>query len=260
MKTALTIAGSDSGGGAGIQADLKTFAAFKVYGLSAITAITAQNTMGVLAVQEIKPEIIAAQIDCLFEDMEINSVKIGMVSDTEIIKTIASALKRNNAINIVLDPVMISKSGYKLLKPEAIEALIKSLFPLAEILTPNLIEAEEITGQKINNPDDMQTAAEKIHNMGVKAVVIKGGHLQDYPVDVFYDGSSFLRLQGEFINTQNTHGTGCTFSSAIAACLSQGQALPEAVMIAKEYITGAIKNSLSIGKGVGPTHHFYKYY
>ena len=260
MKTALTIAGSDSGGGAGIQADLKTFAAFKVFGLSAITAITAQNTTGVFAVQEVKPEIIAAQIDCLFEDMEINSVKIGMVSDTEIIKTIADSLKRYNACNIVLDPVMISKSGYKLLKPEAIEALIKNLFPLAEVLTPNLVEAEEITGQKINNPDDMQTAAEKIHDMGVKTVVIKGGHLPDKPVDVFYDGSSFLRLQGEFINTKNTHGTGCTFSSAIAACLALGQALPEAFMTAKEYITGAIINSLNIGKGVGPTHHFYKYY
>ena len=260
MNTALTIAGSDSGGGAGIQADLKTFAAFQVFGLSAITAITAQNTMGVFAVQEIKPEIIAAQIDCLFEDMEINSVKIGMVSDTEIIKTIAVALKRNNARNIVLDPVMISKSGYKLLKPEAIEELIKGLFPLAEVLTPNLVEAEEITGQKISNPDEMQIAAEKIHDMGVKSVVIKGGHLQDSPIDVFYDGSGFLHLQGEFINTKNTHGTGCTFSSAIAACLAQGQPLPEAVMTAKEYITGAIKNSLNIGKGVGPTHHFYKYY
>ncbi|ACV62527.1 phosphomethylpyrimidine kinase [Desulfofarcimen acetoxidans DSM 771] len=260
MKTALTIAGSDSGGGAGIQADLKTFAAFQVFGLSAITAITAQNTMGVFAVQEVKPEIIAAQIDCLFEDMDIDAVKIGMVSDTEIIKTISAALKRNNAGNVVLDPVMISKSGYKLLKPEAIEELIRSLFPLAGVLTPNLVEAEEITGQKIKNPDDMQTAAEKIHAMGVKAVVIKGGHLKSSPVDVFYDGSSFLSLRGEFINSKNTHGTGCTFSSAIAACLAQGKSLPEAVTEAKEYITGAIQNSLDIGKGVGPTHHFYKFY
>ncbi|WP_066639776.1 bifunctional hydroxymethylpyrimidine kinase/phosphomethylpyrimidine kinase [Desulfolucanica intricata] len=260
MKKALTIAGSDSGGGAGIQADLKTFSALGVFGLTAITAVTAQNTQGVFDVQEIEPRVVSRQIDCVFEDIEIDAVKIGMVSSIEIIKSIFHSLTKQKASNIVLDPVMISKSGYKLLKQEACNELVNSLFPLATVITPNLPEAEEITGNKINTITDMEYAAQEIYALGPRAVVIKGGHLPGEPTDIFYDGERFIHIKGERFDTKNTHGTGCTYSSAITAYLAKGLDLLSAVKNAKEYITGAIKNSFSIGKGVGPTHHFYKYY
>lgn len=260
MKNLLTIAGSDSCGGAGIQADLKTFSAHGVYGMSAITAITAQNTQGVFAVQDINPEIIEAQIDAIFQDIEVHGVKIGMVSQIETIKAIGKKIKQYNPPNVVVDPVMISKSGYDLLKPEAKATLIKELIPLAKLITPNLPEAEAITGRKIETLEDMKVAAREIYKMGVKNVLIKGGHLPDRAVDVLYDGEEFTFYEMDRIDTKNTHGTGCTLSSSIAANLGKGQDIKTALKNSKEYITLAIKHSIELGKGVGPTNHFYSLY
>ncbi len=260
MKTALTIAGSDSCGGAGIQADLKTFSALCTYGMSVITAVTAQNTKGVVQVREMDPEIVREQINCLFEDIEINAVKIGMVSSIEIIETIGSCLKDHVETPIVLDPVMVSKSGCHLLRPESTQALIKVLFPLAEVVTPNLFEAEVITGKNIATIAEMEKAAAEIHALGARNVVVKGGHLSGDAVDVLYDGTDYHYLTGTRINTSNTHGTGCTFSSAIAAHLARGFSFPEAVKEAKKYINGAIEHSFALGHGVGPTNHFFDLY
>lgn len=261
MYRALTIAGSDSCGGAGIQADIKSFSANGVYGMSVITAVTAQNTMGVFKVQDIKPEIIEAQIDAVFQDIRVDAVKIGMVSKIESIKAISNALKRvDNLCKVVLDPVMISKSGYNLLSPDAKETLVKELFPMAELITPNLPEAEEILGIEIENLNEMKEAAKKLINLGPKAVLVKGGHLKDDATDLLYDGREFTLFQQQRLNTKNTHGTGCTLSSAIAANVAKGMGLKEAVTLGKEYITGAIEHSFELGKGVGPTHHFYKFY
>jgi hydroxymethylpyrimidine/phosphomethylpyrimidine kinase len=228
--------------------------------MSVITAVTAQNTQGVFAVQEIAPEMVAKQISCLYEDIVIDAVKIGMVSNTEIIKTIARKLKEYQAQNIVVDPVMISKSGYDLMRPEAKEELIQTLLPVADVVTPNLYEAQVILEREITTVEDMEKAARDIVALGPKSALVKGGHLRGNAVDVLYDGESFTYYDQERIATTNTHGTGCTYSSAIAAHLARGLSLKEAVQGAKEYITGAILNSFSIGKGVGPTHHFYKYY
>lgn len=261
MVKALTIAGSDSCGGAGIQADLKSFSANGVYGMSVITAVTAQNTMGVFGVQDINPEMIESQIDVIFEDIHIDAVKIGMVSKIESIKAISNALRRVPQLcKVVLDPVMISTSGYSLLSPDAKETLVKELFPLAELITPNIPEAEDILGLKIENVEQMKEAAEKLLKLGPKAVLVKGGHLKNDATDILYDGREFTLFPQVKINTRNTHGTGCTLSSAIAANLAKGMNLKEAVTLGKEYITGAIEHGFSIGKGVGPTHHFYKFY
>lgn len=260
MKNVLTIAGSDSCGGAGIQADLKTFSALGTYGMSVITAVTAQNTMGVLSVREIDVDMVRGQIDCLFDDIIIHAVKIGMVSSVEIIETIGNCLKSRTGTPIIVDPVMVSKSGCHLLRPESTEALIKVLFPLAKVVTPNLFEAEVITGRKIENIGGMEEAAVQIHGLGARNVVVKGGHLAGDAIDIFYDGLHFEYLQVTRIDTPHTHGTGCTFSSAIAAYLARGFSVPEAVREAKKYITGAIKNSFALGHGVGPTHHFYDLY
>lgn len=260
MKVALTVAGSDSCGGAGIQADLKTFGALGIYGMSVITAVTAQNTTGVVSVRELDVEIIRDQIDCLFEDIEIDAVKIGMVSSIEIIDAIGERLRACRAKNIVVDPVMVSKSGCHLLRPESRQELVKVLFPVAEVVTPNLFEAGVITGMQIENLSQMEEAAVRIHELGAKNVVVKGGHLTGDAVDVLYDGEHFRHLRGRRIDTKNTHGTGCTFSSAIAAYLAAGRPVADAVKSAKEYITGAIEHSLDIGHGVGPTNHFYRLY
>lgn len=257
MKNVLTIAGSDSCGGAGIQADLKTFSALGTYGMSVITAITAQNTMGVFNVREMDSEIIRDQINCLFDDIEIHAIKIGMVSSVHIIETIGECLNKYGYEKIVLDPVMVSKSGCNLLQPEAKSKLIEVLFPLALVVTPNLPEAEVILERKIENISDMKEAAIQIHKLGPKNVVIKGGHLAGEATDVFYDGHNFTFLEGTRINTKNTHGTGCTFSSAIAAHIAQDYLVVEAVRAAKKYIQGAIENSLPLGHGVGPTNHFF---
>jgi len=261
MKVALTIAGSDSSGGAGIQADIKTFQAHGVYGMSAITAITVQNTQKVYDIEEVDPKIVYDQIRCLFDDIDIHAVKIGMVSSIKVISSIAEALTEVDLPPVILDPVMISKSGYPLLKREAQNALIKELFPLAEIVTPNIYEAETLINKKIHHVDEMKDAAQKITALGAKKVVIKGGHLEGgHAIDVLYDGSSYEELSDERINTLNTHGTGCTFSSAIAANIALGKDFFEAVRLAKIYITGAILHSLPIGHGHGPTHHFFDLY
>ncbi|MBZ9692743.1 bifunctional hydroxymethylpyrimidine kinase/phosphomethylpyrimidine kinase [Clostridium sp. M14] len=261
MFKALTIAGSDSCGGAGIQADLKSFSANGVYGMSVITVITAQNTMGVFGIQDINPEIIESQINVIFDDIIVDAVKIGMVSKIESIKAISEGLKKvKNLPKVVLDPVMISKSGFNLLSPDAKETLIEELFPLATLITPNLPEAEEILGMKINNLDEMKEAAKKLQELGPKYVLVKGGHLKDDATDLLLYEDEFICLPQKRINTVHTHGTGCTLSSAIAANLAKGLDIKESVIKAKEYITGAIENGFSIGNGVGPTHHFYKFY
>ncbi len=260
MKKVLTIAGSDSSGGAGIQADLKTFSAHGVFGMSVITAVTAQNTQGVFAVQDITSDIIASQLDAVFSDIEVDAVKIGMVSQIETIKIIAEKLKQYKPEHIVVDPVMISKSGYDLLSPKAKEALITELIPLATLLTPNLPEAEVITGRKIATIKEMEEAAIRIHSLGAKAVLVKGGHLEDDATDICFDGHEFSYFKGEKIQTSNTHGTGCTLSSSIASNLANNLQLNDAIREAKNYITLAIQHSFSIGKGVGPVHHFYSLY
>lgn len=260
MKNVLTIAGSDSCGGAGIQADLKTFSALGTYGMSVITAVTAQNTMGVMSVREMDADIVRDQINCLFDDIKIHGIKIGMVSGIEIIDAIGECLKNKNACNIVLDPVMVSKSGCNLLKPESKDELIKVLFPMCLIVTPNLFEAEVITGDKIDSVEKMKEAAQKIFELGAKNVVVKGGHLTGDAIDVLYDGNEFEYIKGRRIETKNTHGTGCTFSSAIAAHIARGFNVSDAVSHAKEYINGAIENSIELGHGVGPTNHFYNLY
>ncbi len=261
MKTALTIAGSDSSGGAGIQADIKSMSANGVFAMSVITAITAQNTMGVFGIENISPEMIKSQIKVIFEDIKVDAIKIGMVSEIVSIEAISEALKQiKNLPPVVLDPVMVSTSGYKLLSDNAKEILIRELFPLSTLITPNLPEVEEILGIKINNLDDMKDAALKLKDLGANYVLIKGGHLQDDATDVLYDGEKFIYLKEEKIHTENTHGTGCTLSSAIAANLAKGMNIEKAVVEAKKYITGAIRYGFKLGKGVGPTNHFYKFY
>ncbi|MEA5082542.1 MAG: bifunctional hydroxymethylpyrimidine kinase/phosphomethylpyrimidine kinase [Lachnospiraceae bacterium] len=260
MKNVLTIAGSDTCGGAGIQADLKTFSAHGTYGMSVITAVTVQNTQGVFGCQDITPEIISAQIDAIFTDIEVAAVKVGMVSQIETINAIANKLEEYKPKNIVIDPVMISKSGFDLLQPQAKDALINRLIPLATVLTPNLPEAEVITGIKINSIEDMKEAAIKIHKMGAKNVFVKGGHLENDATDILFDGKEMIIINGKRFNTKNTHGTGCTISSAIASNLANGLSVEDSIKNAKEYISTAIEHSFSIGKGVGPTHHFYSLY
>jgi hydroxymethylpyrimidine/phosphomethylpyrimidine kinase len=275
LKKALTIAGSDSSGGAGIQADIKTMSAHKVFGMSVITAVTAQNTQGVLAVQDIDKDIIAKQIDAIFTDIEVDAVKIGMVSKIETIEIIAEKLKQYKAKNVVVDPVMISKSGYDLLAPESKKTLIEKLLPLADVITPNLPEAEEIIKTyeeegkieedikkiiPIDSKEKMEKAAEIIMKMGPKSVLMKGGHLEGEAIDILYSKEKVSYFSSKRINTKNTHGTGCTLSSAIASNLALGYNLEESVKKAKDYIQIAIEHSLDIGKGVGPTNHFYELY
>jgi hydroxymethylpyrimidine/phosphomethylpyrimidine kinase len=261
MFRALTIAGSDTCGGAGIQADLKSFSANGVYGMSVITAVTAQNTMGVFGIQDISPEMIESQIDVIFDDIRVDAIKIGMVSKIESIEAIAKSLRKVQKLPvIVLDPVMISKSGFNLLSKDAKDTLVGELFPLATLITPNLPEAEEILGVKISNLEEMKEAALKLKELGPKAVLVKGGHLENEATDLLFDGEKFIFLPQERINTKHTHGTGCTLSSAIAANLAKNMNMEEAVREGKRYITVAIEHGFELGKGVGPTNHFYELY
>lgn len=260
MKTALTIAGSDSGGGAGIQADIKSFAANGVFGMSVITAITAQNTKEVRAVQNIDEVIIKDQIEAVFDDLPVDAVKIGMLSTASIIEAVASALKGYDLPPIVVDPVMVSKGGADLLQKEAVSALKEFILPLATLITPNIPEAEILVGSKIESEQDMEDACRKLAEYGSAAVLLKGGHLSGDPNDLLFDGTVFHWLKGKRHHTKNTHGTGCTLSSAIAANLAKGHEMPEAVSLAKQYITTAIENSLNIGGGHGPTNHFHALY
>lgn len=260
---ALTIAGSDSGGGAGIQADLKTFSALGVFGTSVITAVTAQNTMGVTAVEDISPNMIAAQIDAVLADMAVGATKIGMVSRTETIAVVAERL-RHHGVRPVLDPVMVATSGDRLLQPGAIDALRLHLLPLAAIVTPNLPEAALLTDTGIAEDEGAMTAqAEAILRAGAGAVLVKGGHgTGSHSTDILLDGDKCIRLSGPRIQTRNTHGTGCTLAAAIAAGLARGLALADAVGEAKAYLQGALEgaSSLSIGKGRGPVHHFHRWW
>jgi hydroxymethylpyrimidine/phosphomethylpyrimidine kinase len=256
MKKVLTIAGSDSCGGAGIQADIKTMTVHKVYAMSVITALTAQNTTGVYAVLNVSPEFVSKQLDCVFTDIFPDAVKIGMVLDTSIISVIAERLKFYQAKNIVLDPVMVSTSGSELLKDDAVSALISELFSIADIITPNIPEASVLSGIKVKNTDDMLESARKISALSNAAVLLKGGHLKDAADDLFYLNAEALWLKGEKINNPNTHGTGCTLSSAIACNLANGHSLTESARMAKEYITLALKAGLDLGKGRGPLKHF----
>lgn len=258
LKQVLTIAGSDSGGGAGIQGDIKAMSANGVFALSVITAITAQNTEEVTDVFELPVSIIAAQLDAVFDDFEIAAVKTGMLSSAAIISTVVSLLKPQRVGQLVVDPVMISKSGHALLKPEAVEALTKDLFPLALLVTPNIHEAQQLSGIEIKTLADARRAAKVIAQFGCRNVLIKGGHLiAERGTDLLFDGRFFQIFTGEFIDTPHTHGTGCTFASAIAAQLAHGKSVSDAVQAAKTYVTEAIRRSLTIGHGKGPTNHFY---
>lgn len=257
MRKALTIAGSDSGAGAGIQADLKTFAALEVYGTSAITAITAQNTIGVTKVFELSPDMVAAQIDAVIEDIGAHALKTGMLANSEIIDTVAKKIREHKLKNLVVDPVMVAKGGDRLLRRDAIEALRSQLIPLATVVTPNIPEAEELTGLKLNRAGAIKEAAQRILDMGAQSAVIKGGHRHGPATDLFYDGKNFYDLVAPRVRTRHTHGTGCTFSAAIAAKLAKGEKLQEAVSHAKKFITDAIRGGFSIGAGHGPVHHFH---
>lgn len=258
LKQVLTIAGSDSGGGAGIQADIKAMSANGVFAMSVITAITAQNTEEVTEVFELPASVIAGQLDAVFDDFDVAAVKTGMLSSTAIVETVAKMLKPQELLNVVVDPVMISKSGHPLLKPEAIEAFKKQLFPLALLVTPNVHEAQQLSGIEIKSVADARRAAKVIHGFGSKFVLIKGGHLlAERATDLLYDGRFFNVFKGEYIETPHTHGTGCTFASAIAAHLARGKSVADAVASAKAYVTEAIRHSLAIGHGTGPTNHFY---
>jgi hydroxymethylpyrimidine/phosphomethylpyrimidine kinase len=253
----LTIAGSDSGAGAGIQADLKTFAALGVYGVSVITAITAQNTVGVRAVQEIDPDVIAAQLDALAEDFQIAALKTGMLSSAAIIETVAVGLKRHALRPLVVDPVMIAKSGDRLLREDAVDTLRRTLLPLAHVVTPNIPEAEVLSGLTIRTHADRVAAGRAIMKLGAHAVVIKGGHSDDDPiVDLLVDSNGFLEFRAARIVTTSTHGTGCTFSAAIAAGLGSGEDLPTAVGEARAYLSSALAQAPGMGHGHGPLNHF----
>jgi len=257
MKTVLAIAGSDCSGGAGIQADLKTISAHKMYGMSVITALTAQNTTGVFGVMEVSPEFVAKQIDAIFSDIPPDAVKIGMVSNADIIEVITEKLLEYNANNIVLDPVMISTSGSKLLSEGAIELLVKKLMPLAKIITPNIPEAECLSKISINTKEDMQRAAEKISESYKGSILVKGGHLEDCCDDLLFSAEKFYWFKQEKISNPNTHGTGCTLSSAVACSLANGCTLEESISLAKAYITGALHANLNLGKGNGPLNHCF---
>ncbi|MFC6671216.1 bifunctional hydroxymethylpyrimidine kinase/phosphomethylpyrimidine kinase [Marinobacterium aestuariivivens] len=261
---ALTIAGSDSGGGAGIQADLKAFSALGVYGASVIAALTAQNTREVRAIQDVPPAFVRSQIQTVFDDLEIAAVKIGMLSQPEVIQAVAEELERYGARNIVLDPVMVAKSGDKLLADAAVDNLRRRLLPLATILTPNLPEAAVLLdGAEPGTPEQMLEAARALLALGPKAVLLKGGHLQgEESADLFCDGDQELWLPAPRIATRNTHGTGCTLSSAIAAGLARGLEPQQAITEAKAYISAAIEaaDRLEIGSGHGPVHHFHRWW
>lgn len=255
MEKVLTIAGSDCSGGAGIQADLKTITAHGMYGMSAITALTAQNTMGVTGIQEAEPEFLQAQLDCIFEDIIPDCIKIGMTSGRELIRVMAGELKRHPEIPIVLDPVMVSTSGSRLLTEEAVETLTGQLFPLASLITPNIPEAEVLWGKAIRNREQMELAAEDLADRWGTAVLIKGGHLPGEAGDLLWADGEKNFFTGERIENPNTHGTGCTLSSAIACRIAAGCSLPVSVRLAKEYITEALKAGLDLGRGSGPLNH-----
>lgn len=259
MNTALTIAGSDSSGGAGIQADLKTMTVLGVFGMSAITALTAQNTMGITAISEVSPEFLKQQLDCILTDIFPDAVKIGMVPCTKLIEVIADKLTEYRAKNIVLDPVMMSTSGSQLINNDAVKVLKTCILPLTKLITPNIPEAEVLTEMSIKNGSDMERAALKLHKSYGCSVLIKGGHSVGNADDLLITPDSKMHwFCMDRINNKNTHGTGCTLSSAIASYLAKGKSVGESVALAKEYISGAIAYGLNLGKGIGPLAHNYR--
>jgi hydroxymethylpyrimidine/phosphomethylpyrimidine kinase len=260
VRTALTIAGSDSGGGAGIQADLKTFSALGVFGMSAITAITAQNTTAVTAVFELPPDLVAAQIDAVLTDIGADAVKTGMIANSDIIRVVAAKLREYGVSALVVDPVMVATSGDRLLREDAVAALKSELLPLATVVTPNLPEAEMLTGRTVGTLDEMRDAARAIVGLGARSAVVKGGHLDGDAIDIFYDGSDFAELRAPRIDTTSTHGTGCTLAAAIAALLARGEPLPAAISGAKTYLTAALEYAFPLGHGHGPVHHFHQWW
>lgn len=260
VPRALTIAGSDSGGGAGIEADLKTFAAFGVYGMAAITSVTAQNTMGVFGVHDLSPDLVAQQIDVVVEDIGVDALKTGMLSNRAIVRTVVDRIAHHTLRNIVIDPVMVSATGHSLLQPDAVEEIKESLLPLALVVTPNIPEAESLTGLAIRTDQEIIEAARAIYQMGPRHVLIKGGHADTHEAtDYLFDGEHLVRFSKIRLKTTNLHGTGCTFSAAIAALLAMGHTLPEAVKRAKDYVTEAIRHALPLGKGTGPLNHAWPY-
>lgn len=255
IPIALTIAGSDSGGGAGIQADLKVFMALGCHGTSALTALTAQNTVGVTGVYEVPPEFVVEQIDAVATDIGVDAAKTGMLSSAPIIEAVADAIEAHGIHRLVVDPVFVSKHGSSLLADDAVDALTKRIFPLASVVTPNLHEAGAIVGDEITTPDGMRAAARALHSLGPKAVLVKGGHLgDDDAIDVLFDGDDFVELRGPRYDTEDTHGTGCALSAAIAARLAHGDDLIDAVGYAKDFVSGAIRRSLRLGRGFGPVN------
>jgi hydroxymethylpyrimidine/phosphomethylpyrimidine kinase len=255
---ALTIAGSDSGGGAGIQADLKTFAAFGVYGTSAIAALTAQNTLGVRGVHVVPSEFVTAQIEAVAADIGCDAVKTGMLATSAIVEAVAAAVEALDLPNLVVDPVMVAKSGDRLLDDDAVHALKRSLLPLARVVTPNVPEAEALAGMTIRSPVDMREAARRIARLKPRAVVVKGGHLAGADVvDILYEDGEFAEVIGPRVDGPNTHGTGCTFAAAVAARLARGASLDQAVRDAKDYVAGAMRRGVSVGSGHRPLDHFW---
>jgi hydroxymethylpyrimidine/phosphomethylpyrimidine kinase len=259
---ALTIAGSDSGGGAGIQADLKTFAAFGVYGASAITAVTAQNTLEVADWLAMPPELVQKQIDAVLTDIGADAVKTGMLANAGIIKTVSAAMREHGVEQLVVDPVMVAKGGHKLLEDDAVSAIVRDLLPLALVVTPNLPEAEVLTNRRIMSWHDARGAAAQLVEMGARSAVIKGGHFDDAvsSTDLYYDGQAYREFTSVRVHTKNTHGTGCTFAAAIAAGLAKGMSPADAIALAKSYTTLAIQHAYPIGAGHGPVHHFFRYW
>ena len=257
IPRALTIAGSDSGGGAGIQADLKTFAALGVYGASAITALTAQNTVAVTRVEEVSPAMVTAQIDAVLDDLGADAIKTGMLASAAIVGAVADALARRAPPRLVVDPVMVSKSGAALLQDDAVDRLVRRLLPLALVVTPNLPEAARLTGLPVLTMEERRAAARAIAATGPRFVVVKGGHAPgDTVIDLVYDGREFEEVRGPRIDTRSTHGTGCTFSAAIAAHLALGLEPQAAIRAARAYLTEALRAARPIGRGVGPVEHF----
>lgn len=252
----LVVAGSDSGGGAGIQADLKTFSAFRVFGMSVITAVTAQNSLGVQGVENLPPAFVAQQLRSVLDDFGTDAAKCGMLSTAAIIEAVAETLARHRVEKLVVDPVMVAKSGDPLLQADARTALADRILPLALVVTPNLPEAEVLAGMRVVEPEDMEEAARRIHLMGPRYVLVKGGHLKGDATDLLWNGREFTRFTAARVDSANTHGTGCTFSAAIAAGLARGQALGDAIRSAKAYVTRAIREGFKAGRGVGQLRHF----
>ncbi len=258
LPTVLTIAGSDSGGGAGIQADLKTFAALGCHGTTAVTAITVQNTLGVREAFDLPPQLIRAQIDAVVDDLQPRAVKTGMLSSSAIIEAVAESVRERGLNPLVVDPVMVAKGGHRLLAEDAVASLRERLLPLARVVTPNLPEAEVLLGRVVHSREEREAAARDLVSLGCRAAVVKGGHAEGDADDVLYDGVQAIWLAGERLDTANTHGSGCTFSAAIAAGLARGDSLEVAVVQAKRFITGAIRRSLQVGGGHGPVNPMWE--